>query len=89
MDDPDRLEYKTWLQLKECTYVALTALRKAASPREGPAAYPADAREALERIEYILSPDWKGPDRSASYEEWLAEGQEEPADGGSESERES
>jgi hypothetical protein len=49
----DRLEYKTWLQLKECTYVAMTALRQMTGDDQ--------ARRALEKIEHILSEQWEGP----------------------------
>ena len=64
-DDPyDRLRDRTWMQLRECTYVAMTVLKQI-SDTEGP---PMDdraavqrAREALWQIEHVLSQDWEGP----------------------------
>jgi len=53
--EPDDLNDRTWVQLKECVLVAVPALETAADDGI------ADAREALERIRHILSEDWEGP----------------------------
>jgi len=53
-DLSDRLEYRTWLQLKECALTAIPVLQKLAA--EGSA----EATAALAKIEHILSTEWEG-----------------------------
>lgn len=50
------LDDKTWVQLRECTYIAERALRGLAP--ESPV-----AAAALEALTAILAQDWKGPDQ--------------------------
>jgi hypothetical protein len=62
--EPDDLNDRTWVQLKECTLVAAVALVRISSGVH-PATMPPSvvATEALEKIEHILSEDWEGPAR--------------------------
>ena len=62
--EPDDLNDRTWVQLKECTLVASAALEQI-SGGSHPATKPPSvvATETLEEIEHILSEDWEGPAR--------------------------
>jgi len=54
-DLSDRLDYRTWLQLKECALAAIPVLRKLEA--EGSA----EAAAALATIEHILGTGREGP----------------------------
>jgi len=53
-----RLENKTWPQLREAAWVAIGVLKNTDS---------SEAREALQKIEHILSPDWPGAGQGSAY----------------------
>jgi hypothetical protein len=56
--NPEDLHDRTWLQLRECTLVAAAALKQIG---DGEGQAPWRARQALEKIDHILSEDWEGP----------------------------
>jgi len=61
-----RLEYRTWLQLRECTLLAMTALEQISGTRglavdETSRVNAERAGEALEKIKHVLSEEWEGP----------------------------